>query len=78
MQGLVHSMKITREFALLGHYEQALVYYDGVLCQIQQYLKTVKDSQELMKWNQVKKILHEEIALVKEISSELALFKVYK
>ena len=34
--GVLDTLKLSREFALLGNYETALVYYDGVLSKVQQ------------------------------------------
>jgi hypothetical protein len=30
--------KIAREHAILGHYDTSIVYYDGVISQISQYI----------------------------------------
>lgn len=45
--------KTGRESALLGDYETSMVYYQGVIQQIQRLLATVKDNEKKRLWNQV-------------------------
>uniref|UniRef100_UPI00398E3B3C katanin p60 ATPase-containing subunit A1-like isoform X2 n=1 Tax=Pristiophorus japonicus TaxID=55135 RepID=UPI00398E3B3C len=46
------NVKLGREYALLGNYDSALVYYQGVIEQIQKYLSSVRDPSYKQKWNQ--------------------------
>jgi len=75
VQGLPDSIKLSREYALLGNYETALVYYDGIISQIQQYLRTVRDPEERNRWEKFMETLGTEIQLVKDCNHELSLFK---
>lgn len=45
--------KMGRENALLGNYDTSLVYYQGVIQQIQKLLLTIKDPSRKQKWQQV-------------------------
>ncbi|PIO13100.1 hypothetical protein AB205_0035580 [Aquarana catesbeiana] len=47
------NVKLAREYALLGNYDSALVYYQGVLDQMSKYLY-VKDTFLQQKWQQNK------------------------
>lgn len=37
IQSLPDNLQMSREYALLGNYDTALVYFDGAISQIQQY-----------------------------------------
>lgn len=45
--------KLGRENALLGNYDTSLVYYQGVLQQIQKLLGSINESDRRRKWSQV-------------------------
>lgn len=46
--------KMARETALFGQYDTSLVYYQGVIQQIQKYMSAVnKDPDRRRKWMQV-------------------------
>ena len=47
---------MAREYALLGNYDTSLVYYQGVIQQIQKHIQQLKDD-AIMKqeWHQVRK-----------------------
>lgn len=47
------NVKLAREYALLGNYDSAMVYYQGVLDQMNKYLYSVKDTYLQQKWQQV-------------------------
>lgn len=47
------NVKLAREYALLGNYDSAMVYYQGVLDQMNKYLSSVKDTYLQQKWQQV-------------------------
>lgn len=47
--------KMGREYALLGNYDTALVYYQGVVQQIQKFVTQIKDPVRKQKWQQVQK-----------------------
>lgn len=42
-----------REFALLGNYDSSIVYYQGVIQQIQKYCQSLRDPELKVKWQQV-------------------------
>ena len=75
LDGVHDQMKMSREHALLGNYEASLVYFDGVVAQIQQHLRTVDDPYLRSQWAKAKEDLVAEFGLVKEITRELARFK---
>nr|XP_009862197.1 LOW QUALITY PROTEIN: katanin p60 ATPase-containing subunit A1-like [Ciona intestinalis] len=65
-----------REYALLGNYDTALVYYQGVLQQIQKHLQTLRDAETRSLWQGVRQDLAQECEYVKDITATLASFKV--
>uniref|UniRef100_A0A4W3HR49 Katanin p60 ATPase-containing subunit A1 n=1 Tax=Callorhinchus milii TaxID=7868 RepID=A0A4W3HR49_CALMI len=69
------NVKLGREYALLGNYDSALVYYQGVIEQIQKYLSCVRDPLNKQKWQQVWQEISEECKHVKEIITTLDGFK---
>eukprot|EP00003_Mantamonas_plastica_P029329 TRINITY_DN691_c0_g1_i1.p1 TRINITY_DN691_c0_g1~~TRINITY_DN691_c0_g1_i1.p1 ORF type:complete len:519 (+),score=181.58 TRINITY_DN691_c0_g1_i1:60-1559(+) len=76
VQGVCDSLKLAREHVLLGQYDTSLVYFDGVMDQIQQYLRTVKDPSIRRKWQSVKETVTDEFQTVKSLSEELSGFQV--
>lgn len=44
-----------REYALLGNYDSSMVYYQGVIQQIQRHCQSVRDPAVKGKWQQVSK-----------------------
>ncbi|KAH7826257.1 p97H [Monocercomonoides exilis] len=70
------SVKLARECALTGSYDEALVYYTGVVAEINSYLKTPSLSPDLISnWTAVREALREETTAVQAITNELAAFK---
>ncbi|KAF5916368.1 hypothetical protein HPG69_017602 [Diceros bicornis minor] len=67
-----------REYALLGNYDSSMVYYQGVIQQIQRHCQTVRDPAVKGKWQQVRQELLEEYEQVKSIVSTLESFKIDK
>ena len=45
--------KMGRESALFGNYDTSLVYYQGVISQIQKLLTTMKEPDRRRKWMEV-------------------------
>lgn len=72
---VVDQLKVARENALLGSYDAALVYFDGVMAQINRHLRTVEDPSLRSKWLKCKKELAEEFEIVKQIDHERMAFK---
>ncbi|XP_072651697.1 katanin p60 ATPase-containing subunit A-like 1 isoform X2 [Canis lupus baileyi] len=65
-----------REYALLGNYDSSMVYYQGVIQQIQRHCQSVRDPAVKGKWQQVRQELLEEYEQVKNIVSTLESFKM--
>lgn len=72
---LCENVKVGREYALLGNYDTALVYYQGVLQQIQKHIASIKDISLRSKWQQVRQEYSQEYENVKAISNTLSSFK---
>ncbi|KAG8444462.1 hypothetical protein GDO86_009584 [Hymenochirus boettgeri] len=70
------NVKLAREYALLGNYDSAMVYYQGVLDQMNKYLYSVKDTFLHQKWQQVWQEINVEAKHVKDIMSTLESFKL--
>lgn len=68
--------KLAREYALLGNYDTAMVYYQGVLQEIQKLLTSVHENDRKQKWSQVRTQINVEYEHVKDISAVLASFKM--
>ena len=56
MDEIVENVKMAREYALLGNYDTALVYFQGVLQQIQKHIVGIVDPVRKQKWHQVKAV----------------------
>ncbi|ELK25183.1 Katanin p60 ATPase-containing subunit A-like 1 [Myotis davidii] len=67
-----------REYALLGNYDSSMVYYQGVIQQIQRHCQSVRDPAIRGKWQQVRQELLEEYEQVKSIVNTLESFKIDK
>lgn len=65
-------LQIVRECALLGNYDTCLMYYESLLSDIKQYIKTIENKHE---WNRVLKELEQEFETIKSIQQELNEFK---
>ena len=61
--------------SLLGNYETASVYYQGVIQQIHRLLATIEDPGRKFKWQQIQGEVAQEYDVVKNITQTLALFK---
>ncbi|CAC5390861.1 KATNA1 [Mytilus coruscus] len=67
--------KLGRENALLGNYDTSLVYYQGVLQQIQKLLSSIGEPDRKRKWMQARDLISQEHDRVKDINETLASFK---
>ncbi|XP_075055049.1 katanin p60 ATPase-containing subunit A-like 1 isoform X2 [Mixophyes fleayi] len=67
-----------REYALLGNYDSSMVYYQGVIQQIQKHFQNIRDPVVKVKWQQVCKDLVEEYEQVKTVVNLLESFKIEK
>ncbi|PRP78643.1 katanin p60 ATPase-containing subunit [Planoprotostelium fungivorum] len=75
IQQVPEQLKVSRELALLGKYDNALIHFDGVISSIQQYLRTIRDQNERSRWEKAKETIQTEIKLVKELSIEQTALK---
>ena len=76
LEDISENVKMGREYALLGNYDTASVYYQGVLQQIHKHMITVKDHNTRSHWQSVRQELAEEYEHVTNITNTLASFKV--
>ena len=67
--------QLAREMSLIGNYETASVYYQGVIQQIHRLLATVEDPSRKLKWQQIQGEIAQEYDVVKNITQTLAMFK---
>lgn len=75
---ICENAKKGREYALLGNYDSSMVYYQGVIQQIQRHCQSLRDPATKAKWQQVRQELLEEYEQVKSIVSTLESFKMDK
>ncbi|KAJ7411042.1 Katanin p60 ATPase-containing subunit A1 [Willisornis vidua] len=73
---IIENVKLAREYALLGNYDSAMVYYQGVLDQMNKYLYSVRDAYLQQKWQQVWQEISVEAKHVKDIMKTLESFKL--
>lgn len=50
---ICENAKKGREYALLGNYDSSMVYYQGVIQQIQRHCQSLRDPATKAKWQQV-------------------------
>ncbi|KAG0566220.1 hypothetical protein M758_7G043600 [Ceratodon purpureus] len=72
---LSEHLTLAREYALLGNYDTAIIFFEGVLAQINKHSSSVDDPYLRTKWNKCKKDLMEEFNIVKQIDAERQAFR---
>eukprot|EP00112_Aurelia_sp_Birch-Aquarium-sp1_P013259 Seg2808.1 transcript_id=Seg2808.1/GoldUCD/mRNA.D3Y31 product="Katanin p60 ATPase-containing subunit A1" protein_id=Seg2808.1/GoldUCD/D3Y31 len=72
---ILENAQMGRENALLGNYDTAVVYYQGVLQQIQKQMIQISDPYKKQKWQVARQEIAKEYEYVKDISQVLANFK---
>eukprot|EP00092_Neocalanus_flemingeri_P007562 GFUD01008161.1.p1 GENE.GFUD01008161.1~~GFUD01008161.1.p1 ORF type:complete len:514 (-),score=179.05 GFUD01008161.1:100-1641(-) len=72
---ICENTKLAREMSLLGNYETATVYYQGVVQQIHRLLGSIDDPVRKMKWQQIQGEVAQEYDVVKNIMQTLNTFK---
>eukprot|EP00095_Tigriopus_kingsejongensis_P007329 maker-scaffold589_size129586-snap-gene-0.38 protein:Tk07329 transcript:maker-scaffold589_size129586-snap-gene-0.38-mRNA-1 annotation:"katanin p60 atpase-containing" len=72
---ICENTKLAREMSLIGNYETASVYYQGVIQQIHRLLSGLDDLGRKYKWQQIQGEIAQEYDVVKNITQTLALFK---
>ncbi|XP_028393172.1 katanin p60 ATPase-containing subunit A1-like [Dendronephthya gigantea] len=75
MDEIVENVKMAREYALLGNYDTSLVYFQGVLQQIQKYVVGIVDPVRKQKWHQIRQELAQEYEQVNDMNKTLNNFK---
>ncbi|KAH9560340.1 hypothetical protein CY35_06G100600 [Sphagnum magellanicum] len=75
LAGIGEHLTLAREYALLGNYDTALIFFDGVLAQINKHIRRVDDPYLRTKWNNCKRDLFEEFDIVKKLGVEKQAFK---
>jgi len=64
-----------REYALLGDYSTAMVYYEGLKAQIELFYKEVAEGETKERWKKCIQQLKTEYEIVKDIGAEVEFFK---
>ncbi len=72
---ICENTKLAREMSLMGNYETASVYYQGVIQQIHRLLATVEDPGRKTRWQQIQGEIAQEYDVVKNITQTLAMFR---
>jgi len=72
---ICENTKLAREMSLIGNYETASVYYQGVVQEIHRLLGTIDDPVRKMKWQQIQGEVAQEYDVVKNIMQTLNMFK---
>ena len=54
MAEICDNAKKGREYALLGNYDSSMVYYQGVIQQIQRHCQSIRDPAVKSRWQQVR------------------------
>lgn len=68
IQEVFENTKLGREHALLGNYETSLIYYQGVIQQIQKLLIGIDEAKRKVIWQEVRRELTQEYEKVKDIN----------
>ena len=80
---------MAREYALLGSYDTASVYFDGAFklieqcvqhcqqltCCVRRYIQVITDRNLVQKWRQAKQQLENEAALIRSLDAQIVLFE---
>lgn len=72
---ITENVRIARECSLLGNYETALIYYQGVVQQIHRHLQSLTDQQLKGEWQNIQQKIAQEYEMVKDLQSSLLNFK---
>merc|ERR1712151_701931 len=72
---IAENTRLARENALLGQYDSSLVYYQGVLQQIQKLVLQSKQPARKQEWQVARQEIAQEYEYVKDINRTLADFK---
>lgn len=75
LNDIIEDTKLGREYALLGNYESSLVYYHGVLQQINRLIGSIADENRIKLWRDIQKLLAYECENVRDLQNILLDFK---
>ncbi|KAK8948899.1 Katanin p60 ATPase-containing subunit A1 [Platanthera zijinensis] len=75
LAGLQDHLKLARDYALEGLYDTSIIFFDGVIAQINKHLNALDDAVIRAKWLNCKKTISEEIEIVKQLDAEIRAFK---
>jgi katanin p60 ATPase-containing subunit A1 len=75
LHDIIEDTKLGREYALLGNYESSIVYYQGVLQQINRLLGSISDDSRIKLWRDIQKLLAYECEHVRDLQNILLDFK---
>ena len=75
LSDIVENTRLGREFALLGNYETSLVYYQGVLQQINRLLNSINDEVRSQLWQEIQRLVVLECENVRDLQNILLDFK---
>lgn len=68
--GLVEHLTLAREYALLGSYDTAVIFFEGVLSQINKHVSGVTSPDLKLRWLDCRKELAEECSIVRRLDAE--------
>lgn len=68
---IIENTKLGREYALLGNYESSLVYYQGVLQQINRLLSSINDDSRSRLWREIQRTIALECETVRDLQNIL-------
>lgn len=75
LAGLQEHLKLARDYALEGLYDTSIIFFDGVIAQINKHINALDDPVIRAKWLNCKKTISEEIEIVKQLDAEIRAFK---
>lgn len=75
LSDIVENTRLGREYALLGNYESSLVYYQGVLQQINRLILSINDEARNQLWQEIQKLIVLEFESVRNLQNILLDFK---
>eukprot|EP00899_Mesostigma_viride_P009949 jgi/Mesvir1/18956/Mv18924-RA.1 len=70
LKGIADQCTLAREYALLGNYDAALVYFDGVINQINKHTRGCGDPFLKSRWLKCKQTLADEVETIKLLDAE--------
>lgn len=72
---IVENTKAAREYGLLGNYESSIVYYQGVLQQINRLVNSINDPTRAQQWQEIQRLIVTEYENVRDLQNILLDFK---